>query len=140
MQGGCGNDLALDDITLSPCGPKVVSRIAPNNTDFINACVDANTSFLLSSTVSAGFLNPVVQWQSSMDDGITWTDIPGANAADYRTPPSTTVGSVKYRMIIAEASNFSSLNCRIAANPVTVNITALPVCSGYKLCIRLFWK
>ena len=124
--GGCGNDLALDDITISPCGPKVVSRIVANNLDFVSACVDANTSFHLSSTVSAGFLNPAVQWQTSIDDGVTWTDIPGANTADYQTPSSTTPGSVKYRMIIAEASNFSSLNCRIAANPITVNITALP--------------
>src|SRR5215204_246476 len=124
--GGCGNDLALDDITLTPCGPKVVSRIAANNLDFVSACVDANTSFLLSSTVSAGFLNPVVQWQRSIDDGLTWTDIPGANTADYQAPPSITPGSVKYRMIIAEASNFSSLSCRIAGNPITVTITALP--------------
>ena len=124
--GGCGNDLAVDDITLSPCGPKVVSRITANNLDFITACVNANTSFLLSSTVSTGFHNPMVQWQNSLDDGVSWTDIPGANTADYLTPPSTTPASVKYRMIIAEASNFSSLSCRIAANPVTVNITALP--------------
>lgn len=124
--GGCGNDLALDDITFSPCGPKVTSKINTNNSDYIDACIDANTSFSLSSNISAGFQNPAVQWQKSIDDGISWTDIPGASNPSYTTPPSAITGSFKYRMIIAEASNFSSPNCRIAANNVTINITGLP--------------
>lgn len=124
--GGCGNDLALDDITLSPCGPRVTSKVNTNNSDYIDACVNANTSFPLSSSISAGFQSPAVQWQKSVDNGITWTDIPGATNPNYTTPPSTTPGSVKYRMIIAEAANFGSPNCRIAANPVTINITPLP--------------
>jgi gliding motility-associated-like protein len=124
--GGCGNDLAIDDITLSPCGPSVTSTITTNNRDIIEACVDANTSFPLLSTISTGYQNPVVQWQKSNDNGVSWTDIPGATNTGYTTPATTTPGSSKYRMIIAEAVNFGSPNCRIAANPITVNITALP--------------
>ena len=124
--GGCGNDLAIDDITLSPCGPKVTSRVNANNSDHIDACFNANTSFQLSSTISSGFQNPAVQWQKSIDGGISWIDITGANSPSYTTPPSATPGTVKYRMIIVEAANFSSPQCRIAANPLTINITALP--------------
>jgi len=124
--GGCGNDLALDDITLSPCGPKVISKININNSDYISACIDVNTSFLLSSSISAGFQNPAVQWQRSINNGLSWTDIPGETNPTYTTPASTIPGAVKYRMIIAEASNFGSPNCRIAANTVTVDLTPLP--------------
>jgi gliding motility-associated-like protein len=124
--GGCGNDLALDDITLSPCGPQVNTKVTANNSDFIDACVNSNTSFVISSTVSAGFQNPVQQWQKSIDGGVTWTDIAGATGVNYTTPSVTTTGSTKYRMIIAEAANFGSPNCRLTANAVTVNITPLP--------------
>lgn len=124
--GGCGNALALDDITLSPCGPKVISKVNKNNSDYIDACIDGNTSFLLSSSVSSGYMSPAVQWQTSNDNGISWADIPGANNVSYTTPPSTTPGAVKYRMSIGEASSFSLPTCRIAANIVTVNLTALP--------------
>jgi gliding motility-associated-like protein len=124
--GGCGNDFAIDDITLSPCGPKVLSKINTNNSDLVEACVDANTSFPLSSTISAGYQNPVVQWQKSDDNGTSWTDIPGATNANYTTPAATAPGSTKYRMIISEAVNSGSANCRVAANVITVNITALP--------------
>ena len=124
--GGCGNDLALDDITLTPCGPKIVSTFTANNSDHITACVDSNTSFVLSSSISPGFQNPSVQWQVSTNNGVIWKDIPGANTPTYKTPPSVTPASFKYRMIIGEAANFNTPGCRIAANAVTVNITGLP--------------
>lgn len=124
--GGCGNELALDDITISACGPTVMSRITTNNSDHIEACIDANTSFLLSSAVGTGFTNPAYQWQKSIDDGLSWQDIPGANAPTYTTPPTNIPGSVRYRMIIGEAASFSSPGCRLAANTLTVRLTALP--------------
>lgn len=124
--GGCGNELAIDDITVSACGPRVTSRITTNNSDHIDACVDGNTSFPLSSTIGSGFTNPAYQWQKSVDDGLSWLDIPGANSSTYTTPAMTTAGSVRYRMIIGEGANFSSASCRIAANPLTVRLTALP--------------
>ena len=124
--GGCGNDLAIDDISLSPCGPKATARVNSNNSDYIDACIDARTSFVLSTSVASGFSNPIYQWQRSVDNGISWSDIPGANNPQYTTPASVTPASVKYRMIMAEATNFSVPGCRFATNPVTVNLTALP--------------
>lgn len=97
-----------------------------NNSNYIDACIDGNTSFVISSSISAGFQNPAIQWQRSIDNGATWIDIPGAINVSYTTPPSTIPISTKYRMIIAEAANFGSPNCRIAANTVSVNIAPLP--------------
>lgn len=124
--GGCGNDFALDDITISPCGPNVSTHIAANNDVYVDACLNSNTTFLLSSKISGGYQNPSVQWQTSLNNGISWNDISGANSFNYTTLPASTPGSVQYRMLIAEAENFSSASCRIATNSVTVNITALP--------------
>ena len=64
--GGCGNDIAIDDITVSACGPKTTARINSTNSDYIAVCVDAVTSYVLSTNLAPGFSNPVFQWQRSM--------------------------------------------------------------------------
>ena len=124
--GGCGNDIAIDDITVSACGPKTTARINSTNSDYIAVCVDAVTSYVLSTNLAPGFSNPVFQWQRSMDNGFSWADVTGARALQYTTPVALPPGLYMYRMIVAEAANAGSTSCRFATNPVTINLTALP--------------
>ena len=137
--GGCGNDLAIDDITLKACGPSIVSTIEANNSNSISACIHANTSFQLSSDIPPAFLQPSMQWQQSIDSGMTWIDIPGAVDRSFVTRPSTEPGLFKYRMTISEASVFQSRGCRITGNllnieisrpPVVLLADIIPVCTG----------
>ena len=126
--GGCGNDLALDDITFRPCGPSLsptITNTASQNTDF---CKGEIKSFTFSCTVSPGYINPVYQWQQSFN-GNTFSDILGENATTLQVQyaANSPVGNYRYRLQVSEAANFASAQCRISSDPLTVTIKALPV-------------
>ncbi len=123
--GGCGNDLALDDITFRPCGPMVsinVNGIA----DVKDVCAGDTSTLNFSSSVVGSFINTFYQWQKSVDS-ITWTDIAGANSTAYITPAIIMPGKYFYRLAVAEGSNISISSCRIASKIITVNVNSLPV-------------
>jgi gliding motility-associated-like protein len=124
--GGDGNDLALDDITFRPCGPKLSTVITGYNGDAITVCEKDTASIQLKATVSAGYNSPVYQWQLSNNNGGTWADITGANSLSY-TLPKKSAGIFQYRLTVAEAGNLSVSTCRVASNAITVNINANPV-------------
>jgi hypothetical protein len=79
--GGCGNDIALDDITFRPCGP-AVSLSGNNNQASFDFCEGNATAVNLSVNIGSGYTIPSLQWQESIDSGSTWTDIAGANACN----------------------------------------------------------
>ncbi len=138
--GGCGNDLALDDITFRPCGPQITPAIMGQATRTVNICQGAIESFALTSTISGGFSNPVFQWQQRFNNG-AWTDIPGANTTSYAAAftGANTVGNYEYRLSVAEAGNLGSAQCRISSvaltviintNPVATAVNSGPACKG----------
>jgi gliding motility-associated-like protein len=142
--GGCGNDLALDDITFRPCGPRINAVLAVNNSNFIGICEGDARSFQLSATYTAGYANPRLQWQISTDNGRNWNDIPGATSANYLRAP-TGRGYFQYRLLIADGANINNPVCRIASQPVTVQVTPPPfiqatnyVFSCYGSTVNLF--
>ena len=126
--GGCGNDLALDDITFRPCGPKVDAAFVNINgtSDSANFCVTDNKSITISGVVQSGYNNPAFQWQQSTDDGLTWTDIAGATTNNY-TNVYSTPGRFMYRMSASEAGNIGIARCRVASNALKVIIDAIPI-------------
>lgn len=85
--GGCGNDLAIDDIEFRSCGdlttitsPSAVSNSYSTCQNPVSIQLQANTT---------GSSTYFYQWQQSTD-GTTWTDITGENSAIYVTPNLTT--------------------------------------------------
>ena len=145
--GGCGNDLALDDITFRPCGPKVdAAFVNVNGTGgTVDFCMTANQSVTFGGSVQTGFTNPSFQWQESLDLGLTWTDIPGATLTSYtRSFPNS--GTFQYRMSAAEAANINIARCRVASNVLTIIIDSIPkpsasssspVCIGSSLMLTV---
>ncbi len=126
--GGCGNDLALDDITFRPCGPKVDAaflNVSANN-DTVNYCITDNKNITISGNLQTGYNNPSIQWQQSTDTGKTWIDIPGVTGTTYNRTYST-AGRFQYRMTASEAGNIGLARCRISSNVLTINIDAIPV-------------
>lgn len=108
--GGCGNDIAIDDIQFGSCDPLPVVGL-----DHINAgCLGTSASFTaILSDPGAITGTPDYQWQISTD-GLNWTDISGAPNADTYTIPSVMAGDVNkyYRALVAGAGNLGNPYCR----------------------------
>jgi gliding motility-associated-like protein len=127
--GGCGNDLALDDITFRPCGPLLTPSVA-GNSNTISFCEGVAHTYTFSCTASAGFANPVFQWQQS-NDGISYTDIPGAVNSSYTKifTASDPAGIYYYRCSAAETGNITSVQCRVSSSSIKVAINGKPTVS-----------
>ncbi len=127
--GGCGNDLAMDDITIRPCGPLItgfIDGLPDMDTSF---CAGVQQQFVVSCNTSGGFINPNFQWQSRDPLNANWTDIPGANSnriiklINANTPP----GTYQLRLAIAGSGNLNSIQCRVYSQPFTFIIKTNPV-------------
>ncbi|MGI4751881.1 MAG: gliding motility-associated C-terminal domain-containing protein [Janthinobacterium lividum] len=125
--GGDGNDLAMDDITFSPCGPVIqtgFNTIA--DTVSKSACSNANLNYALVSSYR-DYINPDYQWQQNNNDGKGWINIAGATSATYPLVLSNAVvGAYQYRVGLLNKSQFGSEACRIYSNPLTVNVYPYP--------------
>ncbi|WP_207492482.1 gliding motility-associated C-terminal domain-containing protein [Aridibaculum aurantiacum] len=136
--GGCGNDVALDDITFRPCGPFLNASIAGGASK--DLCY--GTASQLTFTVDASaYSSPFIQWQQSTNNGASWVDIAGANSTSYQRSFSGTepVGTYLFRAAVAEMQNVAIPQCRVAsgnivvrvnANPSTTTTNNGPVCEG----------
>ena len=152
---GCGNAFVVDDITFNMCGPLVTANI-DGKPGPAEVCADYNNPFILKATYDSGFTNPAVQWQSSLDTGKTWKDIPAATSTTYKIPRRG-LGVVLYRMAVAEQANINSLHCRILSNVIYTSVNPVAAhhspenlrgCLGKKLllpekdpfAINIIWK
>jgi gliding motility-associated-like protein len=130
-QGGCGNDLALDDITFRACGPQINTSINGTNSNAVSVCEGTAQTYMFTGNVSIGFNNPVVQWQQRTDGG-TWSDITGATSLSFtRTFASSTIaGNYAFRLTAAESGNMNISQCRIASTPITVQVESNPLAAA----------
>lgn len=124
--GGCGNDIALDDITFRPCGPTVTIATGNNSLPNYDLCAGSVTTVPLNASIGNGYISPSLQWQESLDNGNTWIDITGQTSVAYLFNKTAT-GIYKYRLSVAEGTNINISNCRVASNPVTITIRDIPV-------------
>ena len=130
-QGGCGNDLALDDITFRPCGPLITNSIDGVPAASVSFCQGPAKQYQLSCTVSGGFTNPVFQWQNrTAATNNLWVDI-GAPVATpsllFTIPANAPPGNYEARLAVAEAGNLGTPQCRIYSKAFTFIINANPV-------------
>lgn len=130
--GGIGNDIAIDDITFSPCGARV--SFTANAPVFTGVC-DNLSSFEMTADVPLGTFTDVRYiWQKSSDNGKTWQDLSAAPT----TNPKLLVASETYkngdqfRYVVAEQSNILSSNCRIASDASMIQIFGYPKAPEYK--------
>lgn len=112
--GGCGNDLAIDDIVFKTCGDFITITDNLNNTN-VSICED-QTPFSTILTANPDFsiyTTHVYQWQQSTDE-INWTDIVGETNQTFNTP--ALVNTIYYRVKVAE----DAINL---ANPLCVSLS-----------------
>ncbi len=140
----CGEDFAIDDIVISPYGPKAKINFTSQDLNIIvqSACYKDNKTISMSGSMDPYYPNPKLQWQQSVDNGLTWTDIPGANSNTYSRTFSTP-DTFLFRLTGADASKISNPNCRITSNNIKVEVDGpptgftitnnSPVCAGQDL-------
>jgi gliding motility-associated-like protein len=124
--GGCGNDILLDDITFRACGPLVTANIN-GAADSVDVCTGDNSVFTLQANVSAGYTDPVYQWQLSTNDGVSWTNIAGATSLSYIRPATSITGTYLYRLAVSQRENMNISSCSIFSNIVSVGVNKYPV-------------
>jgi gliding motility-associated-like protein len=140
----CAEDFAVDDIQIRPLGPEVVIGfdLEPPTTIVKSVCFQHNSMVQMSGTMETYYPNPALQWQQSTDDGITWTDIPGATNAVYARTFSVP-DTFLFRLSGGDASTIANPNCRVVSNTRRVEVDGLPrnytvtnnspVCAGQDL-------
>lgn len=122
--GGCGNDLAIDDIEFKSCGDMVTVTDNTNNSS-VNLC-STQTPFLTTLMATPDFSvynSHFYQWQQSVDS-INWNDIIGENSQTLSVSISN---SSYYRAKIAEvAVNLTNPLCVSFSDEYEININQLP--------------
>ena len=107
--GGCGNDLAIDDIMFRSCGDFTTIGTTGITGNTYSVCSDATPVNIKLQIVSNAVTPQVYQWQESTDT-IVWNDINNANSVSYDTPNITT--SRYYRVKVAQdIANLNNVFC-----------------------------
>lgn len=122
--GGCGNDLAIDDIVFKSCGDNVTVSTGTNEQSLIVCENQGSISRMLTATPDFSiFSTHAYQWQQSTDQQV-WTDIPGENNNTLSTPAVTT--STYFRVKTAEDPlNVNNDLCNVVSD--VFDIIVLPV-------------
>ncbi len=131
--GGCGNDVALDDIVFKTCGD-FISLANDTGENLIAQCEDEGV--IISTTITATpdfsiYNSHAYQWQES-SDGMNWIDIPGETTNSYTTP--TLINSRFFRVKVAEDPlNVSNALCNVVSevfSALIVPIADPPISNG----------
>lgn len=124
--GGCGNDLAIDDIIFRSCGDLTTINTPGQTGNSLIVCKENSPlSLELSANAdSSVYDQQFYQWQISLN-GEDWGDISGANAKIYET--SLIDESVFFRVKVAEdAINLSNDKCSSASEAFKIEIIPTP--------------
>lgn len=122
--GGVGNDVAIDDITFSACGPEIISSINNVGTK-ADLCSGESETYVLKANVGTGYENPVYQWQENKNG--VWTNLDGETSTQTtRTFLNATVGLYQYRLNVAERENIGSPLCGVFSAVLTIRVTQQP--------------
>lgn len=122
--GGCGNDLAIDDIMFRACGENstIINTSSTGNT--MNICQNSSITNPNLQVVTSGSISHVYQWQNS-NDNINFTDIPGETTANYTIPNITT--TTYYRVKVAQdIANLNNAFCSTFSDVYSVVFIPLP--------------
>jgi gliding motility-associated-like protein len=122
--GGCGNDLAIDDIMFRACGEFSTITNTGNAQNTINICQNETIINNVLNISTSGTVLNVYQWQQS-NDGTNYSDINGETNTNY-TMPSVNI-TTYYRVKIAkDIFNLSNPFCATLSTIFTVNVNPLP--------------
>ncbi len=111
--GGFGNDLALDNISLRFCGPKIG---LPEVISLCDGSLVLNPIFEGSPWQQAFY-----QWQTSTNGGQNWSNIPGANGPNLNHP-NPQFGQLFRLLMAGTQSNLGEPFCRAVSNVTVIEV------------------
>lgn len=121
--GGCGNDLAIDDIMFRSCGAEVDLKDQYAN-GFLNVCQD---EFPIDLQLQLELENPenfLYQWQFS-SDGVNFEDLVGQNSTTYQ---ATINQAGNFRVKIAQdVLNMNNPYCYTTTEVYTISASDRPL-------------
>jgi gliding motility-associated-like protein len=122
--GGCGNDLAIDDIEFRACGESTTITSPGVVGSNLVTCQNPISIQLLANTAGSAGSN-FYQWQSSTDN-VNWIDIPSENLQMYTTPSLT--APIFYRTKIAQdIANINNSFCSTISQVFSVSFSGGPI-------------
>lgn len=111
----CGTRLGFETVTITITPPPpIVSSVM---TDATAVCTGGSAN--LSVTVSGGAGTTTYQWQSSPDNS-TWSNINGANTANYTTTILT--ANTYFQVLVMQ----TGCNCTVTSNSALVSVVPIP--------------
>ncbi|MEI7735046.1 MAG: T9SS type A sorting domain-containing protein [Ferruginibacter sp.] len=138
--GGCGNDVAIDDIQFGTCSAAPTVDIS----GAVGGCLGTSTTFnssLSDPTAISGTI--AYQWQVASALAGPYADIVGATSSTYTIPALAAADTGKYyRVIIAALGNIGTAGCQYispgfkltglapSVSPASVSITAPTICAS----------
>lgn len=119
-EGGCGNDLAIDDITLRPCGP-----FTSIEAESIPSC--SNRAIQLNALIGNGLVKPYISWQRWNASLEIWEDIgiSGLFSDGFnQLLLSTTENNDQIRFVVAgDSLALLNTNCVTVSDTFIVQLT-----------------
>jgi gliding motility-associated-like protein len=123
--GGCGNDLAIDDIMFRSCGDFTTIGTTATTGNTYSVCEDVTPININLQVNSSGITPNVFQWQESLDN-VIWNDIIGENSSNYATPNITTTHY--YRVKVAQdVANLNNVFCSTISEIFSIIIKPKPL-------------
>ncbi|WP_449047825.1 gliding motility-associated C-terminal domain-containing protein [Parapedobacter sp.] len=121
--GGCGNDLAIDDVQFTPCGPPI--SLAMDETlkqvDTLFFCDRDTEHIVVTGSIAADDSysgEPVFQWQTRQGEDTAWRDMDGERDNALRIMPTH---NQWYRLTAAASTaNLDKPLCRISSEPIRI--------------------
>ncbi|MBS1663597.1 MAG: gliding motility-associated C-terminal domain-containing protein [Bacteroidetes bacterium] len=131
----CTAGIAIDNIMLTPMGPNIDISVPGDESAYkTSTCYLGNVPLVLTSSIENNYLkfatpdsvpavlnNPAVQWQQSLDQGATWTDIPGETSPNISHVFNFS-DTFYVRMRAAEAADINKLGCNLTSNVIKIEV------------------
>ncbi len=122
--GGCGNDLAIDDIMFRACGEYSSITNSASAGNSMSICENASITNPNLQVTTTGSIAHVYQWQQS-NDNVNYIDIAGQTASNFSIPSITT--TTYYRVKVAQdISNLNNPYCSTLSDIYSVIFTPAP--------------
>ncbi|MFT5725179.1 MAG: gliding motility-associated-like protein, partial [Bacteroidia bacterium] len=117
--GGYGNDLAIDNISFRPCGPK--ATIWPRGVSKV--CNEHFTPYKLEAVLEGNqYKTPFIQWQHSINRGLSWTDVKDSVGSTFYHNNNKR-GFYYYRYIVGNSADYvRNSKCRVTSKTKVIEV------------------